>query len=167
MPPHRVRGNFCSSSSLYIEISMRQFLRAPCGPGQALLTGHPAALLTDNGAASTVAATSIPRAQLDADFYFGEKQPSLHQMEGNGQFPRHVLLLPATLAARLGIPIRPGLRGEGTPSLPQPATSGLGGHSTGRRVWSPGLQSTLALLTSQTCDLGQVIPFLGPQWPQL
>ena len=41
-------------------------------------------------------------------------------MEGNGQFPRHVLLLPATLAVRLGIPLGPGLKEAGTPSPKEP-----------------------------------------------
>ena len=53
-----------------------------------------------------------------------KSQPSLYQMESNGPFPRYVLLLPATGATRPGIPISPGLQGEGIPSrkepLPQP-----------------------------------------------
>ena len=41
-------------------------------------------------------------------------------MEGNGQFPRHVLLLPATLAIRLDVPFGPGLKEERIPSLKEP-----------------------------------------------
>lgn len=128
------------------------------------MTGRPAALKTDDDIASTMATMSIPRAQLDADFYFGEKQPSLHQMEGNGQFPRHVSLLPATLATRLGIPIRPGLRGEGTPSLPQPRAGWVGtalaGESGVLGSSPPWLCSLLKRVT-----LGKSCPFLGVSVP--
>ena len=59
-------------------------------------------------------------------------------MEGNGQFPRHVLLLPAILAACLGVPIRPGLKEEGTASPkeppPQPQQSRWAQHWPGSLV---------------------------------
>ena len=82
-------------------------------------------------------------------------------MEGNGQFPRHVLLLPATLAIRLDVPFGPGLKEEWIPSLKEPLPQPRAGP--GLRVLGSDLHWLCPLLN--TCPRAGQAPFRSFRLP--
>lgn len=130
-----------------------------CPEGQAL-SGHPAALQPPP------AAMSSPRARREADAHFGEKQPSLHQMEGDGQFPRHVLLLPAALVTIWVFALGQGWRRRGhlPQRTPTPATSRLVGTAP---AGESGVSSSSPPWHCPRLNSGKACSLPGPQSPQL
>ena len=83
-------------------------------------------------------------------------------MEGNGQFPRHVLLLSATLAIRLDVPFGPRLKEEGIPSPKEPLPQPLAGP--GLRFLGSDLHWLCPLLNM--CPRAGQAPFLSLRLPR-
>lgn len=149
---------------------MRRLLRSgPRWPSQAPLTGRPAALLANDSAASTRAPRAYPAHSLMPTSTLEKNNLLYARWRETDNFPDMCCFPRPHLPPVWVFPLGQGWRRKGQPPqrTPCPATSRLGGRSAGRRVWSPRLQPTLALLTTQRVTLGKSCPLPGPQSPQL